>query len=178
MRAGAASSAKLLVVPFSGSDEDLSVPPSSLSLLLSLFHLRGCFDQRERVVHPMSCRASILWASPLTFDLQAEQALSELSTFRLACLLRPCPYLTLCLWFPSTADSSSLLSVCGSTLGAGAASGAAQLSASIAAYLKGHVGIASFGRPTILFVAVKPGCPLQRESMGRAIPFEDATALF
>ena len=39
-------------------------------------------------------------------------------------------------------------------------------------------GIVFFGRPTSLFVAVEPGCPLQRESMGRAISFEDATALF
>lgn len=100
-------------------------------------------DQRKRVVHPLSGRAGIIWASTSNYDLQAEQALIELTTFLLACLLHPCLYLTLCLWFPSTADPSSLLSVCGSTLRAGAASSAAQLRASNIDYFKGYVGLAS-----------------------------------
>ena len=130
------------------------------------------------MVHPLSCLANINWASTSTFDLRAEQALPELSTFCLACLLCPYPYLTLCLRFPSTVDSLvSLLSVYGSTLRAGAASRAAQLRASNVNYLKGYAIIVSSVRSMFLPVTFMSGYPLLRKLLDLAISVEDATAL-
>ena len=70
MRAGATSLTKLLVMPSCGSTEDLPVPLFSLSLLLSLFHLRGCCNQRERVVYSLSRRAGLVALALLYMTLQ------------------------------------------------------------------------------------------------------------
>ena len=70
MRAGATSLTKLLVIPSFGSAKDLPVPRFSLSLLLSLFHLRECCIQRERVIHSLSRRAGLVALVLLQVTLQ------------------------------------------------------------------------------------------------------------
>ena len=75
---------------------------------------------------------------------------------------------TLCFWVSTAAVLPPLHSVCPSSMRAGATSLTKLL------VMPSCGGIVFFGRPTSFFVAVKLGCPLQRESMGRAISFEDA----